>query len=552
VHRFRDRHRELVGHNAAGNQKLDARQASSVSAVMNNSTESSVSGQPSFGTTHAAESTKTPESIISPSILFIEVDSVSKAHAERHFPQTVELLQKHALHLTDKSSYKCGDDDLFCAVTFSESNVVGVNSIPNQIAELSGCVFRSSDSTRLVGDCFDGPSFSVDDECIRNGQFYDGATKNCESCPSGYILRDPLILCSIEESSPVKSLDHHQCCVNDVRKNVRICRADQEDVGGMQLLKRIRGDFIWCPIINTTSETSLKNNIHVTSTWAFDIAKDLGYVTFFGEEFCYDTSPYVVQNTYFPIDDQGDYFVHNIFCRLAKRWKKTMRMHEKKELWAVENDSASKPQPCVDGRSKHQFSLEYLQQIWRAYPDVPKFAYLNALAAHDYSVESVYLPLGAEAYDEHLANFLRSMMTSGLLNDTMVILRSDHGLQGGPAIIEYSTQLEHSNVWNNIIVPARFGNGIAKFEALAQNHDRMVTGFDLYHAMTRLMTRGIAIDAPVPSWSYDLLNSVIPKNRTCAEARIESAFCPCMEDRSAKFMRPRFTHEVKIGNVWAY
>lgn len=482
-----------------------------------------------------------------PSILFIEVDSVSKAHAERHFPRTNELLQKYALRLKGES-YECGDDESFCAATFSEASIVGVNSIPNQIAELSGCTFRSLGSAYLVHECFDG-LFSVDDECLKNGQFFNEKIQACRSCPPEYILRDPLKLCTIKKNS--MSSDH-LCCVNDVRKNKRVCRDSQEQVGGLQLLKRVQGDFIWCPV-NPNVDTTTKKNIHATSTWAFDVARDLGYITFFGEEFCYSTSPYVVQNIYFPIDAQADYFVHTIFCRLAAWWKKARGMPINKELWAVENDSASRPQPCVDGRSKQQFSLQYLQQIWRAYPDVPKFAYLNALAAHDYSVENLYLPLGAEAYDELLSSSLRSMMTSGLLNDTMVILRSDHGLQGGPSgNIEYSTQQEHLNVWNNIILPARFRDGSASFEALAQNQDRMVSGFDLYHTMIRHMARGVAIDTPVPSWSYDLLNSVIPRNRTCADARIEAAFCPCMEERDVKFMRPRFVHGVKIGDNWAY
>jgi len=61
-------------------------------------------------------------------------------------------------------------------------------------------------------------------------------------------------------------------------------------------------------------------------------------------------------------------------------------------LWAVEDNIASKPQPRVDGRLKQQFSLECLQQMWDNYPDVPKLAYLYALAAHDYFIESAYVP----------------------------------------------------------------------------------------------------------------------------------------------------------------
>ena len=43
--------------------------------------------------------------------------------------------------------------------------------------------------------------------------------------------------------------------------------------------------------------------------------------------------------------------------------------------------------------------------------------------------------LSWEAHDEHLSKFLQMMISKGLLEDTLVILQSDHGLQGGPAMV---------------------------------------------------------------------------------------------------------------------
>jgi hypothetical protein len=267
----------------------------------------------------------------------------------------------------------------------------------------------------------------------------------------------------------------------------------------------------------------------------------LGYSTFFGEEFCYTKSPWVIQGNVFKL--QADYQLNELFCQLAQVTKENDTKFKNWPLYAVEHDTSSKPNPCVDGRSRQEFAFEYMRGMWGAYPGTPKFAYLNALAAHDYSLDNAYQPLGVEAYDEYLSSFLREILSHQEANNTIFVLRSDHGLQGGPAPIDFSTQVEHIHPWNNIIVPANFRQG-SWIRNLFSNQNRLITGYDLYTTLRMLVVphqRGTGEPmklnlkgylAGIPDWSYDLLSQTVPEDRSCKEAKVPIEFCPCLEERN--------------------
>jgi hypothetical protein len=72
-----------------------------------------------------------------PNILFIEVDSVSVAYADRHLPQTREFLSEHRIEENDQGKLVCKSG--ICAVDLSNRfTVTGPNSISNQVSTLVG------------------------------------------------------------------------------------------------------------------------------------------------------------------------------------------------------------------------------------------------------------------------------------------------------------------------------------------------------------------------------------------------------------------------------
>ena len=158
-----------------------------------------------------------------------------------------------------------------------------------------------------------------------------------------------------------------------------------------------------------------------------------------------------------------------------------------------------------------------------------------------YSLDAAHTPLSAENYDSVVFEFLTNIMARDDPRDTVIILRSDHGLQGGPTPIEYSSQIEHMHPLTAIITPARHQS--ISISSLASNQNRLATGFDLYHSLRYLMSPDITkksslFEAGIPWWSYNLFQQTIPSDRSCSDAKIPAEFCPCINER--KDMAPSF------------
>merc|ERR1712232_666480 len=120
----------------------------------------------------------------------------------------------------------------------------------------------------------------------------------------------------------------------------------------------------WCP------------KCDVNNTWLFEIVEDLGYVSFFGEEFCYSGSQYIVQDNAFELN--VDYNLRDIFCRINKAHRQHSESKDFMSNWLMEFDASKSPDPCQGTLSKQEFAFEYVTNIWNAYKNTPKFAYINS------------------------------------------------------------------------------------------------------------------------------------------------------------------------------
>jgi hypothetical protein len=67
--------------------------------------------------------------------------------------------------------------------------------------------------------------------------------------------------------------------------------------------------------------------------------------------------------------------------------KESKRIHGKVNsdipTWNIEYDTVEVPDSCFGGISRGEIGLSYITQMFEQYPDVPKFAFINALAAHE-------------------------------------------------------------------------------------------------------------------------------------------------------------------------
>jgi hypothetical protein len=314
----------------------------------------------------------------------------------------------------------------------------------------------------------------------------------------------------------------HLCGLNEtLLANTQYCNDPLEPHFGLQI-QRIRfaaRQVYWCPPQPDVRQRS--------TPWIYGITHSLGYVNYFGEEFCYDGSPYVTQGNVFPVF-YSDISPHLVFCRLAEQSIRRANVTVPDEhRWGFERHD----QVCVDSDEsncvfeKARISLDMLEQMWNVYSARPKFAFLNMLAAHVYNVDWSQVFLAAERYDELLSAFLERMTNREDFHNTMIIVRSDHGLQKGPTAMNYNVQVEHTRPWTEILVPESFPS-LSK-GAFFENQNRLVSGHDLYHTIRSVIDQPSAttILPPLGDWSYDLLSTVVPEDRTCQDARVDPELC---------------------------
>ena len=398
----------------------------------------------------------TPTTERRPNILFIEIDSVSIAHADRHFHRTRELLRRHRIQKISDQTFSCASG--LCAADFTRFSLTGPNSITNQVSAWSGCITTP-------------------------------VTEMCEKDISSEMCND---------STKIEfGLRHH--------KTFGLASA-------------------WChPEADVSSPGK--------SPLIFDVARRNGYVTLFGEEFCFEDSgmysPYVTQGNFFQVE--ADIMVHRAHCALATRYARRHNItYDPGALWTVE----SYHEPCVDGAiglPMPRVPLEILNQMWTEYRNEPKFAFLNAMAAHDYSLAFGSQHLNAEAYDDMIHDFLKEIIESPEGSNTVIIVRSDHGNQGwaNPSSVEYSNQIEHRRPWIEAIIPENLQS--MSLEALYTNQQRLVNSVDLYTTLRYIISSGSkeegAMKPPVPEWSRNILKTVIDPGRSCWEARSSPEYC---------------------------
>jgi len=294
---------------------------------------------------------------------------------------------------------------------------------------------------------------------------------------------------------------------------------------------------VWCPT-SSTADSSVDER--APSPFLFDIARDAGYISLFGEEFCFEDSPYVTQGNIFELSwKNNDIAVHRVHCRLASRYL----VHKNLPVERLWSGKTGFHLPCVDGNhgtEKSVIPFEHIEQMWEQYSDMPRFAFLNAMAAHDYAARWNAMPQNSEVYDRQLCRFLQDLMSRPDASNTVIVLRSDHGLQDGPSISDFSTQVEHSRPWTEIILPESLPT--ISLKALKTNQERMASGFDLYNTLRNLMAPTSSAKETmlpaVPPWSINLLSKEIPEGRTCLEGKIPQELC--RNENEKTFLAPSF------------
>ena len=134
-----------------------------------------------------------------------------------------------------------------------------------------------------------------------------------------------------------------------------------------------------------------------------------------------------------------------------------------------------------------------------------------------------------------------TMKDQGYLNDTVLLLLSDHGIRYGSFRETNQGMIEERQPLLYFILPKWFKQTYRKaYKNLLINRRRLTTTFDLYETMQDLLNPELLKKTHIKSRSKEMFeNSILPKsnslflqvspNRTCATAGIANHWCTCFE-----------------------
>ena len=176
---------------------------------------------------------------------------------------------------------------------------------------------------------------------------------------------------------------------------------------------------------------------------------------------------------------------------------------------------------CIHSRLQHLTHLDYVESFFEAYPTGPKFglAFFSSLCHNDLS-DGLYLA----RYD--VLNLLKRLHTGKALNNTMLVMMSDHGLRYGEIRHTLQGKFEERLPFLSITLPPWFHQQFPQLvKNLEVNSNHLVTPFDLHATLLHVLSfPGLP---RYLKWGRSLFD-VIPESRDCSTAGVAEHYCPCV------------------------
>ncbi|XP_019866858.2 uncharacterized protein LOC109595872 [Aethina tumida] len=274
------------------------------------------------------------------------------------------------------------------------------------------------------------------------------------------------------------------------------------------------------PVLTGQFEEEIKKtcwlkNLHFDNcTYLWDLYKERGYVTSFGEDstwmglFNYQRRGFTNQ----PTDYAYGYY---------------NRISEKK----IGNSHNFNVFECIGSRDIYKDLLNYMTSVTlrMKMDETPYFAfYWGASLSHDYLNKP---SIG----DGDYLRYFRNLKDQGYLEDTVLIFMSDHGIRWGDIRQTYQGRMEERMPFVFIRLPEWY---IKKFDQaynnLLENVHKLTTPFDLHETIKDLLdpyqlTADYLHNRDTSNHRGISLFSDIPETRTCESAAIDAHWCTCQQ-----------------------
>ncbi|XP_057331266.1 uncharacterized protein LOC130671406 isoform X2 [Microplitis mediator] len=177
---------------------------------------------------------------------------------------------------------------------------------------------------------------------------------------------------------------------------------------------------------------------------------------------------------------------------------------------------------CMGGVPRHVIMMDYIKNIYEVYRDKPKFIFgFHGELSHD-----SYNDIGVA--DNDLLKWIKIMQDQGHLNNTIMILMSDHGHRFAKIRNTVAGKQEERLPFFAFIFPPWFKQVHPRAYAnFVYNTRRLSTPFDIHKTLERILKMETPKDADIGQRDVSLFDK-IPADRTCADAFIEPHWCACL------------------------
>ncbi|XP_077534400.1 uncharacterized protein LOC144146317 [Haemaphysalis longicornis] len=205
----------------------------------------------------------------------------------------------------------------------------------------------------------------------------------------------------------------------------------------------------------------------------------------------------------------ADYYLRPVITAMDGRWR-----HNWERV------------PCLGNTMPFEELLDYLARFTRLMEDRLFFAHawLNDVT-HDVFNNAGYA-------DAPVRWLLQSLRESGVLNRTILVFLSDHGIRYGDARTTYIGKLEDRQPFAFLAFPPWFLRAHPEAaRSLRVNQRRLTTPFDVHATLVELLDYPL-LERPNTTYGLSLLHEV-PNTRTCADAAISLDWCMCNVMRNA-------------------
>ena len=239
--------------------------------------------------------------------------------------------------------------------------------------------------------------------------------------------------------------------------------------------------------------------------WLFRGFKRAGYVTQWGE----DNYPATFNQVLRGFQRQPvDHYLRPLYVKLPKTSYNNMQSTF-----------------CLGSEPRHRVMTQSILDLYSVYDTKPKFVFMfNSEYTHD-------SPNMVRLFDDDFSSFLRTMTQRNWLNNTLLILMSDHGPRFPELLPSPQRMLEQRLPYLGIRFPKWFEQKYPNASKnLRKNRIRLTTPFDVYATLMETLNYNEHLDYPSKSRGLSLLHEV-PIKRTCADAGIDPEWCACLRWR---------------------